>query len=165
MRGACNIRHLAPALMLVLAACTQSGASAPIPGSVPLTPDSGSTRPCPKDAIPPGDYGHVITKANVPPGQQLLVGYWIATATGVTDPNCYFPLFFTEYDREGGKVLFSEEHPYTVEGDWVVLHGMNEVDAHYRVVIDGDRLLFAGGAGDGKTRRVALEAVPWTRIS
>src|SRR5262245_2345831 len=99
MLGARNILRLAPALVLVFAACTQSGGSATIPSMVPPTPGSGSTQICAKDAIPPGDYGHTITKADVPRGQQFLVGYWVATATGVTDPNCYFPLFFTQYNH------------------------------------------------------------------
>ena len=163
MRRARTIRCLAPALVLILGACTRS--SAPAPTSHPVTPVSESTRTCPEDEIPPGDYGHVITKADVPRDQQLLVGYWVATATGVTDPNCYCPLFFTEYDHEGGKVLFSEEHPYTVEGHWVVFHGMNEPNAHYRVVVDGNTIVFGGGADDWPTRRIALEAVPWTRIT
>jgi hypothetical protein len=166
-RRAGRVLRLSSALVaLLLVACVGSTSSAPsMTGPQTVRSEAGSDRSCPEDAIPPGDYEHIVTKADVPPDFELTIGYWVATVTGVTDPNCYFPVFFTQYDHEGGKVLFSEEHPYTVEGQWLVFHGMNEPNAHYRLVIDGDTIWFAGGHEDGSTRRVVLQASPLTRIS
>ena len=125
------------------------------------TSSQPSPRSCPSPVIPAGRYEKTITAND--PVDPFLMGRWVMEASDVADPNCYYPLSFTEYS--GGKVIFTDAHPDTIEPPWVVLHGNGEVNAHYRIVVHGRWLTWRGGRDDAPTRRSVLQTHSWRRIS
>jgi hypothetical protein len=159
-----SLGRAAPLIAVCLAlgvGCTRSP-SVPQTGSgeVPLATGS-PPRACPVPAIPPGTYEKTITPRDglVP----FAVGRWVMVTTDVADPNCYYPLAFILYLHD--RIVFTDSHPYTVEGNRIVLHANNEPNAHYRVLKRGSSVVFSGGLDDSYVRRSILLVHPYRKIA
>ena len=151
----------------LVAVCVMLGAGCAQPSQGPRSgADAASlagsqpSNGCPAPSIPPGTYEErTALKDGVVP---FAVGHWIMIATDVADPNCYYPLAFIEHQH--GDIVFTDSHPYTVEGNRIVLHANDEPNAHYRAHVHGGSIWFSGGLDDGGARRSILVAHQWTEV-
>jgi hypothetical protein len=154
-----RVVSLLAALSLVSGAGCARSSTTPVAGET--TPQAAND--CPPPALPPGTYEKRIT-----PEDGLVedaIGRWELITTDVADPNCYYPLGFIEYQH--GEIVYTDSHPYTIDGDRIVLHGNDEPNSHYRCVVrgGGSSIQFLGGLDDGPVRGSILLLHPWLRTA